>query len=176
MNYYVTYGQTIYDIVLATYKRFEYTYKLLQDNPFIDSVDYDFDANPGAVVSWDETFFIPPPEVFNLDAEDTEPDTAYITATEGQSVYDLVLMTYGDLKYTYKLLQDNNIVSLNNTNLSGKKIIFNPKLINDIGFYNHLINKKKVVNTIFIETQADYLQTDDGIFLQTDDGIQIQID
>ncbi len=176
MNYYVTYGQTLYDILLATYGSSEYTLKLLKENPFIDSVNYDFDANPGAVISWDENFVIIAPPVLNISTVDEDSDTSYITARQGQSIYDLVLMTYGDLKYTIKLLKDNNIVSLNNTNLSGKKIIFNPKLINDIDFYNHLNNKNKIINTLLPEIEATDLQTDDGIFLQTDDGIQIQID
>lgn len=74
--------------------------------------------------------------------------TGSIVATNGQSIYDLCLMTYGDLKYLTKLIQDNNIVSLNEGNLSGKTIIFNPNLINDIGFFNFLSNKKKVINTL----------------------------
>lgn len=148
MEYSVQYGQTIYDIVLATYGRFEYTFKLIQENPFIDSLDYDFNANPGAVISWDNTFVIPPPPETNRDAEAANEVTAFIIATNGQSIYDLCLMTYGDLKYLYKLVQDNNILSLNDTNLSGKKITFNPTLIHDIGFYNFLAQKIKVINTI----------------------------
>ena len=46
-----------------------------------------------------------------------------IIATAGQSIYDLCLMTYGDLKYVYKLIQDSNIVNLNEPTLSGKEII-----------------------------------------------------
>lgn len=148
MNYSVQYGQTIFDIVLATYGQLEYTLKLVQDNPFIESLDYDFDANPGAVISWDENFVIPAPPETDRNSDVSINEIAFIIATNGQSIYDLCLMTYGDLKYLYKLIQDNDIISPNDTNLSGKKITFNPTLIQDIGFYKHITNNNKVINTI----------------------------
>ncbi|MES2382597.1 MAG: hypothetical protein V4538_16230 [Bacteroidota bacterium] len=104
--------------------------------------------------------------------------TSSIVATEGQSIYDLCLMTYGDFKYLYKLMQDNNIIGPNDINLSGKKINFNPILISDIGFFN-LIQQKKKINTLNIVSSViseTGLQTDDGINLQTDDGLFIIVD
>lgn len=148
MIYKVQYGQTIYDVILNTYGRFEYVLKLIAENPFIDSVDYDFDANPGAEISWDSTFIIPQPPEMDRNSTANSELSASIIATNGQSIYDLCLMTYGDLKYVYKLMTDNNIVSLNDTNLSGKKIIFNPTLKRDVVFYNFLLTKKKVINTL----------------------------
>lgn len=148
MNYKVLYGQNIYDVAMATYGSSEYVYKLIQDNSFVTGVDYDFDANPGAVIVWDETLVIPTPPELDQNSDVDDVNTASVIATNGQSVYDLCLMTYGDLKYLYKLMQDNNIVGPNDTNLSGKKITFNPTLIVDIGFYNFLGVKKKVINTI----------------------------
>ena len=45
-------------------------------------------------------------------------------ATYGQSIYDICLMTYGDFKYLYKLMLDNNIVGPNDTNLNGKVLVY----------------------------------------------------
>lgn len=178
MIYSVQYGQTVYDVVLATYGSLELTYKLIQDNPFIDSVNYDFDANPGAKIVWDETYSITPPPELNKDATASQSDLKYIIATNGQSIYDICLMTYGDLGYLYKLMADNNIISPNDTDINEKKINFNPNLIQDIGFYNLLSSKKIKINTLSEATQIKdgFLQTDDGVDLITDDDIQIIVD
>lgn len=141
MEYKVKYGQTIYDIAILTYGKVEYIYKLIKDNPFIDSLDYDFDANPGAVIYWDESLAIPKSNELNANADVTEKTLSTIIPVNGQSIFDICLMTYGDLKYLYTLLQDNNIVSLNDTNLIGKTIKFNPDLVQDIGVYNYLVQK-----------------------------------
>ena len=70
-----------------------------------------------------------------------------IIATAGQSIYDLCLMTYGDLKYVYKLIQDSNIVNSSEPTLSGKEIIFDPMLVQDALFYNALLRNGLVINT-----------------------------
>jgi hypothetical protein len=144
--YKVQYGQTIYDIALATYGALEFVYKIIQDNSFIESLDYDFDVNTGAEIVWDETLakpILPTPVESNVSTT-----IKTIIATNGQSIFDLCLMTYGDLKYVFKLMQDNDIVSINGDNLSGKIINFNPTLIEDLGFYNYLMNKHKTINTL----------------------------
>jgi hypothetical protein len=148
MEYAVKYGQTIFDIALKTYGSAEYVYKIIQENTFITGIDYDFDANPGALITWDETFVVSKPTELNTNATVNEVTTAYVTATNGQSIYDLCLMTYGDLKHLYRLMSENNIVGPNDTDLNGKKITFNPELIEDVAFYNHLKTNKKVINTI----------------------------
>jgi len=148
MNYSVKYGQTIYDIALNTYGSSEYVYKLISENPFVTSIDYDFDENPGAVIVWDETFSPPPPPETDRSSDVVKVDEDFIVAEFGQSIYDICLMTYGNIELIYKLIQDNNIVSLNNTDLSGKKFIFTPSLTIDKGFFNYLVNNNKAIATV----------------------------
>ena len=147
MIYKVQSGQTIFDIAIKTYGAIEYVYKLIEDNDFIESIDYDFDVNPNAEIYWDETYATPVAPELVLSDQATASNLQSITATNGQSLYDLCLMAYGDLTLMYKFLQENNI-SLNSNNINGKMFIFNTDLVSDKGFYNYLRNKSKVINTL----------------------------
>ncbi len=147
MEYKIKYGQTVYDLVLIAYNDLAYTYKFLQENPHITSIDFDLDANPGLTVTYDENFSVPEPPQFSAKNKE-KSTTETITATNGQSIYDLCLMTYGDLGMIYKFMQENNIDSLNNTNLSGKVFTFNTALVSDTQVYNNIKATKKKFNTL----------------------------
>ncbi len=54
-----------------------------------------------------------------------------IQAVEGQSIYDICLQTYGSLDYLVKLLQDNNIASINVTPYSGQTFTWDETLATD---------------------------------------------
>jgi hypothetical protein len=100
-----------------------------------------------------------------------------IIATSGQSIYDLCLMTYGDLKYVYKLIQDSKIVSLNEPTLSGKEIIFDPMLVQDSLFYNALLRSGVVINTLSEQTQDKplFLLQENRFYLLQENGFKIKL-
>jgi hypothetical protein len=100
-----------------------------------------------------------------------------IIATAGQSIYDLCLMTYGDLKYVYKLIIDSNIVSLNESTLSGKEIIFDPMLVQDSLFYNALLRSGVVINTLSEQTQDKplFLLQENRFYLLQENGFKIKL-
>jgi hypothetical protein len=66
---------------------------------------------------------------------------------EGQSVYDLCMMTYGDISQVYKLLQDSGISSINETALSQQLFTYDTSLISDTTFYNYLSAEGIIMNT-----------------------------
>lgn len=62
---------------------------------------------------------------------------AKIKAKDGQSLFDICLMTYGNLEHMYKLLQDNDIDSINETDISQKTFTFDKSSVYDVIQYNN---------------------------------------
>lgn len=146
MIYQVRDGQSLFDILLNTYNSFELAGKLLLDNNL--TFDYDFANASGLQLTWDETLKVSSPLTIISKPKAEPSPISYITAVEGQSIFDLVLMTYGDLNYTYKFITDNKISSINDTDLRGKTYFWNNTLNQNIQFSKWLtINKKVIVST-----------------------------
>ena len=94
-------------------------------------------------------------------------------AKGGQSIYDVCLQTYGDLKYLFKLMLDNGISNLNQSDVANIVFIFDPNLIVDVSIYNSNFNQ----NTFYYSSaQSNKLQTDGGEDLETDGGDKLIID
>lgn len=71
-------------------------------------------------------------------------------AYHGQSIYDVCLQTYGDLKYLFtKLIPDNGFISLNMTDLGGRSFIFDTDFIKDNSVYNRNTNENIIYVTGF---------------------------
>ncbi len=64
-----------------------------------------------------------------------------------QSVYDIVLQTYGDLNFTYKLIQDSNFSNLLIYPVIETLFKFNPTQVIDNIFSNYLVNNGLIINT-----------------------------
>ncbi len=69
---------------------------------------------------------------------------SYQTHT-GQSLYDVLLNTYGTIKYLVKLMTDNKINGVSDLSFIGKIIYFDGSLIED----NSLYNRNKDENIIY---------------------------
>jgi hypothetical protein len=54
----------------------------------------------------------------------------------GQSIFDVCLQTYGSLDYLYKLIRENDIDNINQTDLKGRAFTFDSSLIEDISLFN----------------------------------------
>jgi hypothetical protein len=161
MIYQVRDGQTLFDILLNTYNSFELAGKLLQDNGL--TWDYDFANSSGLQLTWDATLKVSSP-VTIISKPKAEPSPiSYITAVEGQSIYDLVLMTYGDLSYVFKFITDNKISSINDTDLRGKTYFWSNTLNQNIQFLNWLTANKKVIVSVGGETTTRLVW--DGVYL-----------
>jgi len=146
MIYQVQDGETLFDILLNTYNSFSQAGKLLQDNGL--TWDFDFASASGLKLSWDEKLKVSAP-VTIISKKKAEPSPiSYITAIEGQSIFDLVLMTYGDLNYTYKFITDNKISSINDTDLRGKTYFWDNTITKNIQFYKWLVFNQKIIVSI----------------------------
>ncbi len=66
---------------------------------------------------------------------------------EDQSVFDLVLMTYGNMENLYKMIQENNFGSINYTPKTGDTVTFQRSQITNVTFYNEVIKNRHVFST-----------------------------
>lgn len=144
MQYETKDGQNIYDIVLKTVGRLEDTYALILQNPEISDIGYSFD-NKSVTIDFIPPAPTTPPEL--VPKTNNIPSFYTIIGREGQSLYDICLMSTNDIGNIYKLMQDNNISNLNQANLLGKPFTFEVANIKDITVYNYFTQKSTVINT-----------------------------
>ena len=58
-------------------------------------------------------------------------------AIEGQSLFDIVLNTYGAIEYIYKLIKDNNIENLNYKVKSGDVFVYDSDMVTDTTIFTN---------------------------------------
>jgi hypothetical protein len=116
------------------------------------------------------------PEVSVIEKED-ESSIATINGLDGQSVFDIALMTYGTTEYLIKLLQDSNIDSINTASIYGNTFTYDKNLISDITQFNHRVkngiiygtgvNEEVAITetTLLLTESSDYLTTETGDYL-----------
>lgn len=144
----IQHGRTIYDVSIQLYGSINYVQKILTDNPSI-SVDYDFSANPGTIIIYDEVI-IQQPVLDSL--IQVESNIKTFKSHYGQSLYDVCMMIYGDISLLAKLMTDNGIINSNETYLYNKDFIFDTDYIVDKAFYNNLILTNKKISTVEART------------------------
>ncbi len=100
----------------------------------------------GTTALYDPSLYVSSPA--ELTQSSVIPSTIQtLLGQEGQSVYDLCLMTYGDISQIYQLLQDSGINSINETDLSQQLFTYDTSLISDNTFYNYLSAEGIIINT-----------------------------
>ncbi len=175
MKYLTRNGQNIFDLIINTNGDFNKTYDLIIANPTIKSIE--------EVPIGIEVVYTPPPVTPPgvKSVKFTPPVTEQnFYSRSNQTIYDVVLQTYGDLNLTYKLIEDSKFNNLNTYPIPTTLFKFNPQLIADSIFANYLAKNSMVLNSRTSissgQTQEGSLQTDDGIDITTDGGSIIIVD
>jgi len=150
-EYKVSQGETIGDIANRTYGNLNYIYKIIQDNPFITGVDFDFSSNPGSVIIWDNSFIISEPPELKQATSASASTIGQYKAINGQGLFDICLQVYGTLDLLYKLIADNGIDNVNITDLAQKVFIFDTTLIQN----SALLKKNNIENVIYATQISD---------------------
>lgn len=170
MNYLTLYGQTIFDLTINTINDFDNVYGLILSNPVLKNIE----SLPVGV----EIIYTPPPvtpPVINSQVpQDTITSKDYFSSNN-QTVYDIVLQTYSDLDFTYKLIEDSNFSNIQTYPVPTSLFKFNPQLIANNSLINYLNKNGLIINTRtdFISNDTNFLLQDDGFFLLQDDGSKI---
>jgi len=124
---------TIYDLVLQTGYTLDYIYTLIQQNTSLLNVD----TTPPKLttVNYDNSFV--PKTVPQLTVTTTKntSNIGTLQKKDGQSIYDVVLQSYGSMDLVYKMIQDNNLTNVDDTIITGKVLSFTISEIVDIGVY-----------------------------------------
>ncbi len=172
-EYKTLFGQNIFDVVLSTYADLNLTYKLIEDNG-IKSIDFDLDTTPALSIVYEIIPKIPA----EIKVKDPVPTSLIkiLKAINGQSIFDIILMTYGSLDLSYKLIQDNGIDSVNIGSVDQILFSFDSTLIADNFVYLKNINQSINYGTLEIDVlPSGALETASEEPLETADGIQILI-
>lgn len=165
----VQYNNTIFDLSLKTYG-IENVFKFIQENAFIDSINYDFNANPGKTIEYDETFKVPQPKIV-LGAQIQSGNSGQFKSSNGQSIFDLCIQTYGSLEFLYQFINENNVGSLLSNDIDERVFTFDKRKIKDNIFYNNITGKGVRLKTEnFAPGDFVYRITEDGTLRITEAG------
>lgn len=145
LEYKVKDGQNIYDVASLVYGSPSYAIKLAQDNYVAISQDL-----TGITLTYDST--IKDTTAFSIRTRPEKETTGYITATDGQSIYDIVLMTSGSLESVFQFIQDNNIVSIGSGVQAGQEYIYT---ISKGALIDYFTKNRTIINTNVIGTDGE---------------------
>ncbi len=135
-------NQSIFDLIINTIVNLDDTYALILANPIIKSIA---SVPIGVDISYIAPSFTPP------SVKSTDPEIIVTSknfySRNNQTVYDIVLQTYGNLDLTYKLIIDSNFDNIQTYPIPTNLFIFNPQLIIDNSFSNYLKGNGIIINT-----------------------------
>ena len=169
MQYATNDGESIFDIVLKTVGNLEKTYEFILANPQISNINFSFD-NVLLITNYTPPTAVAPSNL--LGKIKIAPTTGNVIGRDGQSVFDLCLMSTGNIGGIMQFLLDNNISNVNEDVLIGKPFTFNLDSVLDNIFYNKITTNNTVFNTgITIKTAA--ILQENGYYILQENGFRI---
>ncbi len=163
--------QSIYDALVSVQVPFNSIVSVLRDSDlnmdddlFGESLIYESDQAKAVTGGQVATF--------------TVPTTSQYITNSSQNLYDVALMTLGDLnKFVLLISNDENFDSINEAPNGVKTVIYSVADITDSGF--KLALKKSNINITTGNIVADvirgYLQQEDLFYILQEDGFKIQL-
>lgn len=171
-NYLINSSQNIFDVVNNTIRDFNAVYPLLQNN----NISQLLAPINGLNINYIQPPFTPP----TVSSSTYKPvtNTTVFTSIPNQSVYDVVLQTYGDLNKAYKLMQDSGFANINYYPLPNTNFTYDKTLQKDAIFAAYLSKKGIVINTVTsTKTSINYLLQENGFdFLLEDNSGKIELE
>ena len=92
-----------------------------------------------------------------------------IKALNGQTVFDLCLQIGYPIENIYKLIQDNDIDNINETDLIGKTIYYDTDFVTNFGF-TEVISTGEYINPLDSTVTGNFILRQDGTPLMRQDG------
>lgn len=167
-------NKTIYDISNETLGGIDNIYAgILQLNPAITSIDFDLNTIASSLVLYDDSFYSTPTIQIQLDVKKPSP-IVVINGLENQSIYDIVLMTYGDLGSVYDFITSNGIVSLNALSVAMKTFTFDSSnTVNGPLFTS--IQKSGYTFATLAKNGSGFLQQENLFYILQENGYKIKL-
>lgn len=167
-------GRSIYDIANDVLGGFDNIYAgIIQINPVIESIDFDLNTIATQSIRYDDAYYSTPILQIQLDVKLSNPVTEF-KGLENQSIFDAVLMTYGNLGNTFDFIKENGIVSLNNQSIALKNLIFDTNNVTDISLFRAIKSKRYVFASLFKNPNSFLLQ-ENGFYILQENGYKIKI-
>jgi hypothetical protein len=162
--YRINSDESIFDIAIATIGGIDNLFvALLQPN----NINIDYTGIGSQLISYDNIYQIKNPASLSLVKKDIKNILNYFSLS-GQSLYDICLQCYSSLDGLYKLIQDNNINSVDTTATEQINIKYNNTLNKDNKVNFNILKKNiKFVTAIGV---VNYRITEDGEVIITEDG------
>lgn len=167
-------NKSIYDIANETLGGFDNIYAgILQLNPAITSIDFDLNTIASDSIYYDDSYYSTPTIQIQLDVKNPSPIVT-ITGLENQSIYDIVLMTYGDLGSVYDFIKSNGIVSLNDLSVAMKTFTFDLNNMVNGSLYAS-VKKSGYIFSTLTQGDSDFLLQENGYFILQENGYKIKL-
>lgn len=135
-------GQSFFDLGINAHGNLDHVYEIVLGGS-LENLDSE-------IISGDVFVYTPiaiaSPEIQSVTTSETST-IEYYFSNEGQSFFDVALMTHTNLDRITSLVLDSGFDSLNDVIVSGNKFTFDTTLISDNFFFNNLRQKNLVINT-----------------------------
>ncbi len=170
IGYNVLQEQSIFDLVNSFYGGFDNMYAFLKQNPQLDNINFDFNANPNTTIFYDASVLPSTPPGIPVIPVAQASTTGNIKAISQQNIFDIVAMTYGDFGNTYKLIQDNTLKNIHDK-VVWVNFTYDKTLVSDDIIYGFFANNNLKVGTSSEDEGDVILQEDDTFILQEDGNV-----
>ena len=165
-------NKSIYDIANETLGGFDNIYAgILLLNPTITSIDFNLNTIASDKIYYDDSYYSIPTIQIQLDVKKPNP-TVTITGRENQSIYDIVLMTYGDIGSVYEFIKSNGVVSLNDLSVGMKTFTFDSNNIVN-GPLISSIKKNGYIFATLKQSTSEFLLQENLFFILQESGYKI---
>lgn len=138
-------NQSIFDVANITLGGFDNIYiGLIKLNPSITSINLDLNTISSNDVKFEDLYYQSKTVQLQLNVPKNN-NIINFKGLENQNIYDIALMKYGAIDNIYDLILNNNLVSINDLDVSFKNITFDTnKIINE-----NIVNQVSAKNYIF---------------------------
>lgn len=156
--------QSIFDVLTDLSIPLENTVSILQQNGY--DLETDFYSNYPVVITYDQALISEP--TGGQPVKNVSVESQSYTTNSNQNIFDIVLMTVGDLNKSMLLISQNNnkINSINDDPLDVITINYNTSDITDNGFKSALKKSNINISTGAIQRGGFILLEDAGFLLQ----------
>lgn len=147
-DYKIVENQNIYDVANILLGGFDNIYVgLIQPNDVISSINFDLNTIATKNIIYDDIYYSSSTLQLQLNIANTTSIVEKI-GLENQSIYDVVLMNYGGLNNIYKFIQDNDLISINELNVSFKSVIFDKNVVENLSLTKSIKSKGYIFGTL----------------------------
>ncbi len=161
-------GENLQDICIAVYGNLEAMGDLIKDNPILTSWTMDIEPLAGQSLIYDPAKFNILPSQVQAAAK-IESSIKNIVGQFGQSIYDILMLTYASFDNFSKLITDNNLTAINTNGLT---ITYDTKLLQNKELNRYMNNLAPAKASSLVE-DIGYLLLEDGGYLLLEDGGRI---